>query len=146
MPTQAVIGTVNTACAPLNIKVNVAEWTPAQNLTLSFTHDSINSQIKKAGATILGVVARSLTKTTFLKCEKWSRIVVHKVPTQHWCTETRSIVDFTREALETETCNAHPLLTEAIFMEGPDLTTRNGPELGSTHANISFAIPDPEEA
>jgi len=146
LPIQAATGMINTTCAPLNVKVTMAEWTPSQNLILCFSQGSIESQIKKAGSTILGTIARDCPRAIFMKCEKWSRIVVHNIPTQRWCYESSSIIDVTREVIESETRQAHPLLTDAMFTESPNWTAKEGPSPGSTHANISFAIPDHNES
>ena len=52
----------------------------------------------------------------------------------------------TKEEIETELQHAHPLLTDATFVEGPDWTDRSGkPPLGAEHANVSFTIPDPDD-
>jgi len=146
MPTQAVISVVNAAISQFNIKVNVAEWSPVQNLLLYFTGDSTNGQITKARATIMGVLARGCLRSTFLECVKWSRIVVHDVPTQDWNTSNSEFVDVDAKSMEAALRESHPILTDATFMEGPDWTARDGPKVGSTNANISFAIPDHDES
>ena len=70
LPIQAATGMINTTCVPLNVKVTAAEWTPSQNLILCFSQGSIKSQIKKAGSTILGTIARDCPRAIFMKCEK----------------------------------------------------------------------------
>jgi len=146
MPTQAVISVVNAAISQFNIKVNVAEWSPIQNLLLYFTGDSTNSQITKAQAMIMGVLARGCLRSTFLECVKWSRIVVHDVTTQDWDTSSSEFVDVDAKSMEAALRTSHPILTDATFMEGPDWTARDGPKVGSTNTNISFAILDHDES
>ena len=120
-------------------------------------HDSIDPQIEKAKKTILGAVAKGCPKSVFLKSAKWSRIVVRDVPTQKWTVDEEGMVDedtgaspgkfvqVTSADIEAELRKAHPLLEQATFLEGPDWTNRDGVPTGPK-GNISFCIPDPDEA
>ena len=67
---QVVITEINHTYSHLNIKANLAEWTSALNLQIFFMHNSLDSQIKKARATILGVLAKGYSKTIFMKSIK----------------------------------------------------------------------------
>ena len=72
MPIQVIVSKINCTCASLNIHTNSAEWTQFFNLSIYFTHDSIDAQIKKARATILRVVCKghSDPNTSFHKAVK----------------------------------------------------------------------------
>jgi hypothetical protein len=159
LPIQIVVSEVNRACSELNIKANSAEWTSALNLQIYFTYDSIDSQIEKARATILGLVAKGCPKTQFMKSVKWARIVVRNVPTKRWTSDVSgmvdedtgaphgSFVDVNMSDVEAELRASHPLLTEATFVEGPSWTAKSGfPPAGAETANVSFTIPDPDDS
>ena len=156
MPIQVVVSEINRTCSSLNVKANSAEWTPALNLTIFFTHDSVDSQIEKARNTILGAIARGCPRSIFIKSTKWSRIVIRDVPTQTWVSETNTTPDedtgmipghfakITPEELEHEVRKSHPILENIVFLEGPTWTNRDGiPD--QEHGNVSFCVPDPEE-
>jgi len=161
MPIQVIVSEINRTCASLNVRANSAEWTPFLNLQIYFTFDSLDSQIEKAVATILGVVCKghSDPNTSFHKAVKWSRVVIRNVPKRKWVADADGIRDedtgaphgsfvpVTKEDIEAELRNAHPLLADTIFMEGPDWTRRPGstPDNNEATANVSFAIPDHEE-
>ena len=159
LPIQVIVSEINRTCSQLNVKANSAEWTIAMNLQIYFTHDSLDSQIEKARATILGVLAKGCPKAIFMKSVKWSRVVVRDVPTTRWQVNNDGMIDedtgaphgnfvkVTKQDIETELRASHPLLSEATFVEGPDWTSRTGqPDPDSPTANVSFTIPDPDES
>jgi len=159
---QAVTGEINRTCGALfHIKASAAEWTSAQNLNIFFTHDSVDAQIVKAGQTILGTVAKGFKGAIFLKSVKWSRIVVRNVPLYKWVPgvmshnedNTNSISGDLQPVTDAELTDAlrdaHPILKDAVFTEGPNWTNRdpfsnNPPPNG--RANVSFTLPDPDES
>ena len=157
LPIQAVVSEINRTCVPFHIKANSAEWTPAMNLMIYFTHDSAEPQIEKARKTILGAIAKGTTKTVFLKAVKWSRIIIRDVPTQKWISDESAMADedtgmipgdfaqITLEDLEEEIRKSHPILKETVFLEGPAWTKR-GDTPTKPRGNVSFTIPDPDEA
>ena len=129
MPIQAIISEINRTCGQFHIKANSAKWTPAMNLTIFFTHDSIDPQIEKARNTILGVLAKGTNKSLFIKSTKWSRIVVRDVPTQKWVTDENAPTDqdlgapppgefiqVTDAELKEEIRKSHPILADTIFV------------------------------
>jgi len=140
MPIQVIISEINRTCSTLNIQANSAKWTEFLNLSIYFTHNSVNAQIEKARSTILGVVCRGHTdpNTSFHKAIKWLRIVIHNVPKRKWVADTSrirdkdtgaphgSFVPVTKGDLEAELRSAHTLLADTTFMEGPDWTHRPG--------------------
>jgi len=159
LPIQIIVSEINRTCSTLNIRANSAEWTEFLNLSIYFTHDSLDAQIEKARSTILGVVCRghSDPNTSFHKAVKWSRIVIRNVPKRKWVNDESGIRDedtgaplgmfapVTKDDLETELRASHPLLADTTFMEGPDWTRvpGNTPDNDETAtANVSFAIPD----
>ena len=157
-PIQVVVTEINRTCAQFNVKANSAEWTSAMNLLIYFSFDSIESQIMKCNKTILGALAKGCEHAIFMKSVKWSRIVVRGVPVQCWIAETPPntpeslelpnghFVPVTKPDMEHALCASHPLLETAIFMEGPDWTDRSGkPPPEASFANISFAIPNPDD-
>ena len=155
LPIEAVADEVNRACKTFNVKVNTAEWTSAQNLVLFFTGDSIDTQIKKAGNTILGVLARGCPRTIFLKSVKWSRIVIRGFPTHKWVRAPTAMevvdgsspgefVPIKRKELEAVVHASHPLLTDAIFTEDPDWTSEQV-DYTRDSASVSFSLPDEDE-
>jgi len=161
IPAQATVSEINRTCRTLNVRANTAEWTTAGNLFVFFTYDSIDSQIEKARSTILGVLARGMPRTIFMKLVKWSRIVIRDFPTERWVAPTDdemenqetlyadaygSFVRVTKDEIATAIRQSHTLLTEAIFMEEPDWTTRDGPNVDDKTANVSFTVPDPDES
>jgi len=96
-----------------------------------------------------------------MKVVKWSRIVIRNFPTQRWTAPTDeemadnnnigaeffgSFVKTTQDEMTQAIRQSHPLLTNAIFMEGPDWTCRGGPPEEATQANVSFTVPDPDES
>jgi len=82
----------------------------------------------------------------FLECVKWSRIVIHNIPTNDWDLTTNDFQVVSREQMEIAVRASHPLLTNTTFMEGPDWTAQNGPSPSAEFTNISFAVPDPDES
>jgi len=161
IPAQAAVSEVNRTCRTLNVRANTTEWTTASNLFIFFTYDSIDSQIEKARSTILGVLVRSMPKTIFMKAVKWSRIVIRDFPTERWVAPTdeemesqetlyadaySSFAKVTRDEIATAIHQSHPILTDAIFMEEPDWTSRDGPSNEDKTANVSFTVPDPDES
>ena len=161
MPIQVIVSEINRTYANLNIRANSTEWTQFFNLSIYFTHDSVDAQIEKARATILGVVCKGHTdpNTSFHKAVKWSRVVIRNVPKRRWVADESGVRDedtgaphgnfvpVTKGDLEAELRAAHPLLTDTVFMEGPDWTRRPGSTQDDNEAtaNVSFAIPDHEE-
>ena len=156
LPIEAVADEVNRACKSFNVKVNTAEWTSAQNLVLFFTGDSIDTQIQRAGNTILGVLARGCPKTVFLKSVKWSRIVIRSFPTHKWVRAPTAMevvdgstpgefVPIQRGELEAVVRASHPLLTDAIFTEDPDWTSKQV-DYTRDSASVSFSLPDEDES
>ena len=153
---QAVVSEVNRTCASqFHIKCVAAEWTPAMNLIIYFTTDSVDTSIVKAKATIMGTLARGCPKSIFIKSVKWSRIGVRGFPTQRWKVEMTDdedgpqgfMEDVTKDDMEEAIRDAHPLLRDVVFMDGPSWTARDGkPPAGATTANVSFTIPDPNES
>ena len=157
-PIQVVVAEINRTSAQFNVKANSAEWTSAMNLLIYFSFDSIKSQITKCSKTILGALAKGCERAIFMKSVKWSRIVVRGVPVQHWIAEAPPntpeslelpngrFAPVTKPDMEHALWASHPLLETAIFMEGPDWTDKSGkPPLEASFANISFAIPDPDD-
>ena len=138
LPIQVVVSEINRTCTQLNIKANSAEWTSALNLQIFFTHDSLNSQIEKARVMILGILAKSCPKAIFMKSVKWSHVVIRDIPTSQWHNSDNGMVDkdtgmphssfikVTKAEIEEELCAAHPLLTNATFIEGLDWTSCTG--------------------
>jgi len=159
---QAVTGEINRTCGALfHIRASAAEWTSAQNLNIFFTHDSVDAQIVKAGQTILGTVAKGFKGAIFLKSVKWSRVVIRNVPLYRYVPGTMShdgdntdsfsgeLQPVTDAELTEALRDAHPILKDAIFTEGPNWTSRdpfigNPPPYGK--ANVSFTLPDPDES
>ena len=161
IPAQAAISEINRTCRTLNVRANTAEWATAGNLFVFFTYDSIDSQIEKARSTILGVLARGMPRTIFMKVVKWSRIVIRDFPTERWVAPNGdemenqeslhtdaygSFVKVSRDEIATAICQSHPILIDAIFMEEPNWTSRDGPNAEDKSANISFTVPDPDES
>ena len=161
IPAQAAVSEINRTCRTLNVRANTAEWTTAGNLFIFFTYDLIDSQIEKARSTILGVLARGMPRTIFMKAVKWSRIVIRDFPTERWIAPTDeemenqetlyanaygSFVRVTRDEIATAICHSHLILADAIFMEEPDWTSRDGPSPEDKTANVSFTVPDPDES
>ena len=59
----------------------------------------------------------------------------------------RNFIPVTKGDLEAELHAAHPLLTDTVFMEGPDWTRQpsSTQDNNKATANVSFTIPDHEE-
>ena len=157
LPIQAVVSKINCTCSQFNIKANSADWTPAMNLIIFFTHNSIDPQIEKARNTILSILAKGTAKTLFFKLTKWSRIVIRDIPTQKWIADEDAIVDedtgmlpgkyvpVTDAELEAEIRKSSTVLENTMFIEGPTWTNHDGIPT-KPRGNVSFCIPDPDEA
>ena len=152
----AITSEINRICNPLfHIRANSCEWTSAQNLIVFFTSDSTDAQITKASKTLLGIVAKGCSKTVIVPCVKWSRVVIHDFPTKTWVRDdspdsnmTGGIPGFfapvTNEVMVQAVRDSHPLLTDAVFTEGPSWTSLDA--LSRDRANVSFTIPDADDS
>ena len=96
LPPLIITEKINRACSDTyHIRTRLAEWTNAGNLTISFTLDSKEANIKNASSTIKNLlVQENPEKVSFSKVVPWSKVIYRGV-TCHAVSEEQTDGDAT---------------------------------------------------
>ena len=151
-PAHIVTDKINVACSKnYNIKAILARWTEKNNLTVTFSNESKDTDIAKAAKTIMDTLAPGHLAVSFSKPTIWNKIVYRQVPCR-MITEAEIDGDamqedstWSKETLLKEVQDSHPLLKNAEFAFNPDWTTAEIPHDADTW-NLCFTIVDPDDS
>jgi hypothetical protein len=131
-----------------SIKAILSKWTIKNNLTVTFSKESLDKDIDNAATSILHILFPKPRPSYLLQGHY---LVQDSIPTNtlpgiqtNPDDENSMIVDKVTDpdALLKAVQDSHPLLKEATFIHRPDWTTASLPE-DATHHNLRFTIEDP---
>ena len=144
---QQVVLRVNQIHSHLPFKAILAKWTLKNNLTITFSKESLDKDIDDAAQSIKQCLFPDNIHAIFSNAVNWSKIVFKNTPCRSYSInpEDNSIVaqDLSPNALVEAVRESHPLLEKATFVLTPEWTVKDLPE-DASHHNLSFSIEDPD--
>ena len=147
---QVITDKVNHACKDsYHVRAVMADWTQAGNMSITFSHDTKETNISNTKGTIISLFNPSnVAKTKFTKAVPLSKILYPLIPCRNISSdsdaedmEQDSSPLWSRDRLLEEVKRSHPLLANAEFIQEPDWTVASVPS-PNIRANISFAVED----
>ena len=143
---------INVSCSKnYNIKAILARWMEKNNLTVTFSNESKDTDIMKAAKTIMDILAPGHPFISFSKPTIWNKIVYRQVPCR-MITEAeidgdamREDSTWSKETLLKEVKESHPLFQNTEFAFNLDWTTAEIPHKADNW-NLCFTIVDPDDS
>ena len=131
------------------IEVILAKRTLKNNLTLTFSQESEEKDIRDTSTLIIESLDLQDSQATFSRAVNWSKIVFRNTPCTSMTTDedgketAKKITDPT--TLLKAVQESHPLLKDVTFVHPPDWTVQTLPEEAIYH-NLRFTIEDPDNS
>ena len=144
---QQVVLRVNQVHTHLPFKAILAKWTLKNNLTITFSKDSLDKDINEAAQSIKQCLFPDNVHAIFGKAVNWSKVVFKNTPCRTYTInpEDNSIVaqDLSPNALLEAVRESHPLLETATFVLPPEWCQGHSSLDAPSELNPPQRIPSP---